>query len=69
MKSLHKHIDASCLPSNYGGKLPEIDYASKDWYPILKSIEDTIKGSIWFSVPRQSNNFLFYRKQHLWISI
>ncbi|CAH1396932.1 unnamed protein product [Nezara viridula] len=42
MESLHKHLDPSCLPANYGGKLPPFDYSSADWYPILKGIESNV---------------------------
>ena len=46
MSSLHSHIPPSHLPKNYGGQLPEIDYTSADWYPILISNEPKIKGEI-----------------------
>lgn len=29
MKKLHKHMDPACLPENYGGTLPKIDYTAK----------------------------------------
>lgn len=44
MESLHKHLDPSCLPANYGGKLPAFDYSSADWFPVLKSIESNVSG-------------------------
>lgn len=43
MKSLHKHLDPSHLPANYGGKLPAIDYGGKDWYPCINEYEDHIR--------------------------
>ncbi|XP_058816089.1 retinaldehyde-binding protein 1-like [Topomyia yanbarensis] len=43
MKKLHKHIDADCLPANYGGTMPVLDYASKDWYPTMEKHTDDIK--------------------------
>lgn len=39
MDSLHKHLDPSHLPANYGGQLPEMNYSSADWYPVIKEIE------------------------------
>lgn len=39
-KSILKHISASCLPANYGGDLPMIDYSAKEWYP---SVSDHIE--------------------------
>lgn len=44
MSSLHAHIPPSHLPKNYDGELPEIDYGSVDWYPVLLSYEDKIRG-------------------------
>lgn len=44
MDSLHKHINPENLPTNYGGKLPAIDYCSKDWFPVIKEVEHKIKG-------------------------
>ncbi|XP_033315788.1 clavesin-2 [Bombus bifarius] len=43
MSSLHAYIPVSHIPKNYGGNLPEIDYTSADWYPILLQHEDKIK--------------------------
>lgn len=43
MSSLHQHIPPSHLPKNYDGVLPEIDYTSADWYPVLLKYEDKIK--------------------------
>ncbi|KAK9511081.1 hypothetical protein O3M35_005714 [Rhynocoris fuscipes] len=42
LKSLHKFMDPECLPQNYGGKKPKIDYTSAQWYPAIKSVEDRI---------------------------
>jgi hypothetical protein len=36
MKKLHKFIPSENLPKNYGGKLPEIDYTGRDWYPCVE---------------------------------
>lgn len=47
MASLHKHIDKDCLPEDYGGTLPKIDYCSSDWYPQLSVYNETIK--LWHS--------------------
>ncbi|XP_038208158.1 retinaldehyde-binding protein 1 [Zerene cesonia] len=38
MSSLHKHMDASHLPADYGGELPAIDYSGADWYPVINDI-------------------------------
>ncbi|PSN38162.1 hypothetical protein C0J52_14549 [Blattella germanica] len=46
MKSLHEHIDPNYLPENYGGKLPKINYSGKDWYPVIRSIDDDFKGKL-----------------------
>ncbi|XP_066588555.1 clavesin-1 [Prorops nasuta] len=43
MSSLHAHLAPSHLPKNYGGQLPEIDYSSADWYPVLLKHEEKIK--------------------------
>ncbi|XP_043594012.1 clavesin-2 [Bombus pyrosoma] len=43
MSSLHAYIPASHISKNYGGNLPEIDYTSADWYPILLQHEDKVK--------------------------
>lgn len=32
------------LPEDYGGSLPKMDYSSKEWYPVLRSIDDFIRG-------------------------
>lgn len=47
LKTLHKHIDIDCLPADYGGTKPKIDYSSADWYPVLAELDDTIK--VWQS--------------------
>ncbi|CAG2063029.1 unnamed protein product [Timema podura] len=44
MESLHKYMNPDHLPEDYGGKKPKIDYTSKDWYPLLEELEDTIRG-------------------------
>lgn len=43
MASLHKHIPASHLPSDYGGELPAVDYSSADWFPVLKECDQFIE--------------------------
>nr|XP_022914253.1 retinaldehyde-binding protein 1-like [Onthophagus taurus] len=43
MPSLHKFIDKSYLPKNYGGDLPEINYGGKEWYPVMEKHIDHIK--------------------------
>jgi len=43
MESLHKHIDPACLPEDYGGTLPKINYSSVDWYPVLRTVDNEIK--------------------------
>ena len=40
--SLHKHLSASVLPSNYGGDLPAINYGGKDWFDCVKDHEQHI---------------------------
>lgn len=37
MASLHKHLDPSHLPKNYGGELPEIDYTGANWFPAIEN--------------------------------
>lgn len=46
MTSLHTHIPPSHLPKNYGGELPEMDYSAADWYPLMLTKEDIIRGKI-----------------------
>jgi len=53
MSSLHTHIPPSHLPKNYDGELPEIDYGSVDWYPVMLSHEDKIKE--WNTYGRRKN--------------
>lgn len=43
MKKLHQYLDPEYLPANYGGKMPEIDYTGKDWYPCVDSYKDHIE--------------------------
>ncbi|XP_014253369.1 clavesin-1 isoform X2 [Cimex lectularius] len=43
MSTLHELMSPEYLPENYGGKLPKIDYTSKDWYPAIKGTEEKIK--------------------------
>uniref|UniRef100_A0A1Q3FZQ0 Putative phosphatidylinositol transfer protein sec14 n=1 Tax=Culex tarsalis TaxID=7177 RepID=A0A1Q3FZQ0_CULTA len=43
MKQFHQYISPDVLPKNYGGNLPEIDYAGKDWYPCTTKYVDHIK--------------------------
>lgn len=43
MESLHKHIDPACLPEDYGGTLPKINYSSVDWYPVLRTLDNEFK--------------------------
>lgn len=38
MSSLHKHLDATHLPADYGGVLPAIDYSGADWYPVINDV-------------------------------
>ncbi|XP_014292857.1 clavesin-1 [Halyomorpha halys] len=42
MESLHKHIDPSYLPENYGGTLPRMSYTSADWLPVMKEIQSKV---------------------------
>ncbi|XP_055640440.1 clavesin-1-like [Toxorhynchites rutilus septentrionalis] len=42
MKKLHKFIDPSDLPKNYGGTRPALDYGSRDWYPCLEKHVDHV---------------------------
>ena len=44
MESLHKHIDPNYLPEDYGGKLPKVNYSSVEWYPIIRALDDNIRG-------------------------
>lgn len=41
-KKLHQYVDADCLPADYGGKLPKVNYGGKDWFPCVKQYEDHI---------------------------
>jgi len=43
MSSLHKHLEPSHLPKNYGGVLPEIDYTGANWYPSIESHVEHMK--------------------------
>ncbi|XP_058447584.1 retinaldehyde-binding protein 1-like [Malaya genurostris] len=43
MKKLHKHVDATCLPANYGGTMPTLDYGSKEWYPTMEKHTEDVK--------------------------
>ncbi|KAL0274471.1 UNVERIFIED_CONTAM: hypothetical protein PYX00_006884 [Menopon gallinae] len=43
MSSLHKFISPSCLPEDYDGKLPKIDYSAREWYPVLRSLDSTME--------------------------
>lgn len=40
MKALHEFVPPEYLPSDYGGKLPEINYSGKDWYPVCEKNYD-----------------------------
>ena len=40
MKSLHKHLNPSVLPENYGGTLPKLDYGGKEWYPCVENYDE-----------------------------
>lgn len=46
MSSLHTHIPTSHLPKNYGGEMPEINYTSAEWYPVLSNYESKIQGKL-----------------------
>lgn len=46
MKSLHKYVDPDCLPENYGGNLPAINYSSHDWYPDFVKNANIPKGKL-----------------------
>ncbi|XP_050530194.1 alpha-tocopherol transfer protein-like [Daktulosphaira vitifoliae] len=43
MASLHKHLDSSFLPEDYGGKKAKLNYSSADWYPVLLNLEPHIE--------------------------
>ncbi|XP_046675401.1 clavesin-1 isoform X2 [Homalodisca vitripennis] len=43
MVSLHKHLDPNYLPRDYGGKRPQIDYSSANWYPTLAAIDPHLR--------------------------
>lgn len=40
MTKLHKFVPAEYLPKNYGGKMDEINYSGKDWYPCVEKYND-----------------------------
>jgi hypothetical protein len=44
MNKLHEHVSPDCLPEDYGGKLPAIDYGGNEWYPALLPAEKEIIG-------------------------
>lgn len=46
MKSLHKFVDPDCLPENYGGTLPAMNYTTHDWYPELLKHHNVPKGKL-----------------------
>lgn len=62
MNKLHASIPKDYLPADFGGNLPKMDYSSKDWYPVLKSLDDIIKGSLYFLIMRKAEP-KFYRSQ------
>lgn len=35
MRKIHKFIDPECLPGDYGGERPFMDYGGGDWYPCV----------------------------------
>lgn len=43
MKKLHQYLSPDVLPTNYGGKMPKIDYSGKDWYPCVLNYKDHIE--------------------------
>jgi hypothetical protein len=46
MKKLHEHVDPSCLPEDYGGTLPKINYGGKEWFGPLMTAEESIKSKL-----------------------
>lgn len=55
LSSLHKHVDKNCLPEDYGGTKPKIDYSGVDWYPIFVKYNDLVKStSIQFFISQKS---------------
>ncbi|XP_062553093.1 retinaldehyde-binding protein 1-like [Armigeres subalbatus] len=42
-KKLFKHINPECLPADFGGSLPALNYGSKEWYPAMEKYSDFIK--------------------------
>ncbi|EEB11399.1 conserved hypothetical protein [Pediculus humanus corporis] len=53
MSSLHKYINPNCLPEEYEGSLPPTNYSSKDWYPILKSLDSVIEEQNTFGLVKK----------------
>lgn len=37
MTSLHKFLEPSHLPKDYGGELPQIDYSGANWFPAIEN--------------------------------
>lgn len=50
---LHKFIPKQYLPADFGGSLPKMDYSSKDWYPVLRSLDDIIKENNTFGLVKK----------------
>ncbi|KAJ8867346.1 hypothetical protein PR048_031147 [Dryococelus australis] len=44
MSSLHRHIDPSCLPEDFGGSRPRMDYTSRNWYLQIKRLDAAVAG-------------------------
>ncbi|EEB15902.1 conserved hypothetical protein [Pediculus humanus corporis] len=54
LQELHKFIPRDYLPEDYGGSLPKVDYSAKDWYPILRSLDDSIRENNKYGLVKQS---------------
>lgn len=52
MESLHKHMSPECLPADYKGKLPKIDYSTKEWYPTIRSLDKVIAENNTFGLKK-----------------
>ena len=37
METLHNYIDKNCLPKDYAGNNPAIDYSGRNWFACIEN--------------------------------
>lgn len=68
MGSLHKHIDASCLPTKLGGTLEWPEYDGKVLVEFVEHYQWYFDGRFFVNYRRFRNLFnLFFRNEFVWI--